>query len=459
MVEDYIREDEATRPGRDTILQIPQLEDVHNSATSAEGVYINMPSLVNRRGLEMRLNSSMRASVIQSMQQTYGNRAVQRSMGRMPVQRFGWSDVARVVGGPFAAAAVDPDKELAQARQMSAMVQQGQKSYEGLVDWTQGKVGGALHGAADTVKDIPVLGQWADMTASSAEQFFQFQGGVAKGAANLLGGVVNAAVNPVDTAKGLWKMGTHIPGIGLPMKIADKGLDVATGDKTLGAAFDETFGAKGAKEDANFWKQVGGHFMKPYEEAAGKGKYADMAGRGAFDIATMLVGVGEGSAAVKGAQGARGASVAGRGAKGADAARAAAEADAARIAAEAEAARAAKGAKEAAAGKEQVSLIGHWEAKAGEHMFDKSHFIDHYLGKDGYNILHLPPEKWNMAENVKFLEDAFAKGPVKGVTPFTRIADEFGNRIRTVWEIEQTWAHENGWQMGADGTFRRVRPH
>src|SRR5688500_2481173 len=79
-------------------------------------------------------NAPLRYAAIQSAQQRYGNRSVQRSLGNVPVQRFGWDDAVGVLGGPLVRYALDPDKETAQERRMSKTVQQGQKSYNSFID-------------------------------------------------------------------------------------------------------------------------------------------------------------------------------------------------------------------------------------------------------------------------------------------------------------------------------------
>ena len=253
-------------------------------------------------------SAPLRAAAIQSAQQIYGNRAVQRSLGRVSVQRFGWDDALGIVGGPLARYALDPDKEKAQERSMSGMVQQGQKRYNSFIESAEDTAGGLLHGAADMVKDVPVIGGMAGSAANIAEQFIQFEGGAAKGAVGTMAGLANMALNPVDTAKGLGEIGRHLPytpGVGLPTKTSGAGIGVLTGDKKPGEAFDEAFGEKGVNEDLAFWKQLGGRFLEPYGESASKGKYAEVGGRAAWDIASLVLGLGELSEGSQGSKGAR----------------------------------------------------------------------------------------------------------------------------------------------------------
>lgn len=247
------------------------------------------------------------------------------------VSRFGWKDAFAMGGGgvigQVASAFMGPDQPPAPdaAQQQDAGLWGNLKrgwgaevkaeqdrsneidkfrgdAIDNTVDWLEGQAHKGGQAQIEATKDIPVLGTLAKGSAAVTDFSTELMGGFIKGAGNFAGGVASMAANPIGTTKGLWAMGTHIPGIGLPAKILDKGIDVATGDKKLGDAFDETLGSKATEDDAKFWKGVGGHFLKPYGEAIDKGKYGEVAGRAIFDIGTIVAGAGEAGAAGKAAE-------------------------------------------------------------------------------------------------------------------------------------------------------------
>ena len=293
----------------------PSFDPEHAASNDQEAVSASL-YLLDHPGLGLRPNASLRAATMHSAQRTYGNCAVQRSLGRVPVQRSFWEDAAGILGGPLVRYALDPDKEKAQERRMSGTVQDEQKKYEKSIDWAEGAAGGFLHDAANTVKDVPVIGGIAGSAANIGEQAIQFNAGAMKATANMVGGLASMALNPIDTAKGLGEMGRHlpfVPGVGLPNKLVGNGIDVLTGNKTPGEAFDQAVGPKGVNEDLNFWSGMAGHFLAPYGEAASKGRYAEIGGRAAVDIGSFILGLGEEGQASKGARGARAAGEGGEG--------------------------------------------------------------------------------------------------------------------------------------------------
>ena len=56
------------------------------------------------------------------------------------------------------------------------------------------------------------------------------------------------------------------------------------------------------------------------------------------------------------------------------------------------------------------------------------------------------------------MEQGLKNGPVKATTPYTRVFDEMGNRITTVWEREQRWLMDHGYEMGEDFLFKQGKP-
>jgi hypothetical protein len=258
-----------------------------------------------------------------------GERAEVAARPSASVSRFDWSDALSMglggaigqVASPFVgqqAAAPDPNALPAAEKKDEGLwdrlkrgwgseVKREQKradeidkfrhdSIDNTVDWLEAQAHKGNQMGVEATKDIPILGQLAKANAAVSDFGTQALGGFIKGAGTFAGSVAQMAANPIGTAKGLWAMSTHIPGLGLPAKIVDKGIDVATGDKTVGAAFDETLGSKAGADDLNFWKGVGGHFLKPYGEAIDKGKYGEVAGRAIFDIGSLVVGAGEAKA-------------------------------------------------------------------------------------------------------------------------------------------------------------------
>ncbi len=313
-------------------------------------------SVLGQPALRGRGNSPVHSALMQRAQKTHGNRAVKRELSvskrtdpseveaeraadsvlagarvevsarpTASISRFGWEDALAMgtggivgqIGGAFAgpqpppaeAAAPIKDEGLwdrvkrgwgTEVKQEQGRADEIDKfrhdSIDNTVDWLEGQAHKGGQMGVEATKDIPVINQLAKANAAVGDFGTEVAGGFIKGAGNFFGSVGQMAANPLGTAKGLWAMSTHIPGLGLPSKILDKGIDVATGDKKLGDAFDETLGGKSAQDDLNFWKGVGGHFIKPYGEAIDKGKYGEVAGRAIFDIGSLVAGAGEAKA-------------------------------------------------------------------------------------------------------------------------------------------------------------------
>jgi len=230
--------------------------------------------------------------------------------------------------------------------------------------WMEDAVDHGSHALAGTVADIPVVGTVAEGLADAATFQAQITGGVIGGATTLVGGVANAAVHPLDTARGLETMAEHLPGpAGQALRMGHGLVDMATGDASFGDVMDRSFNPiREQEEDQRYWGAVGNALIDPYKKSWREGRYGEVVGRGAFDIGMLLSGVGEAEgagAAARASEVANAARVAEVGdvarlGEVADAARVGETADAARVAETADAARATETAD--AAG--QTKLMG-----------------------------------------------------------------------------------------------------
>lgn len=220
-------------------------------------------------------------------------------------------------------------------KENAGYIRQGEHWLDGGVDWLEQKSHDGAHQATEQYKDTPILGSLLGANEWVNDKSTQAVGGVLKGATGLAGGLLEAAANPVDTAKSLYTMSEHIPGLGLPQKVLHGAYDLAFSDKSTGDIADQTFNPL---EDSKYWGGVGRAVWSPYQKAIDDGKGAEAVGRGVFDIGSLLLGVGEVGGAAKVTEAAKIADAA----KVADAAKAADLAKAADAAKAAEAAEAAK---------------------------------------------------------------------------------------------------------------------
>ncbi|HEX3478347.1 MAG TPA: hypothetical protein VHT91_25175 [Kofleriaceae bacterium] len=202
------------------------------------------------------------------------------------------------------------------------------------VHWIEDEVDHGTHDLASRVADVPVLGTLAEGAADAVTFATQVDGGVIGGATSLLGGVANAVVHPIDTARGLETMAEHLPGpVGQSLRLGHGLIDMATGDASLGDVADRAFNPLAeARENERYWGNVGSALLNPYRQSFEQGRYGEIVGRGAFDIGLLLSGAGEAEAAGT-------AGTAGRVGELAEASRVAETADVARVADAADAAR------------------------------------------------------------------------------------------------------------------------
>src|SRR5262249_29638867 len=183
-------------------------------------------------------------------------------------------------------------------------IDKGKDAVAGGVNTAENWVDKNSHARADQVSDSPVGGTAAQMAADGVTAYTNFEGGVVKGATDMIGGVANAVAHPIDTVAGLNAMAQHIPGpVGDMARAGNEAYKVATGG--VGDAVNNAFNRLAhAQSDIDFWKGMGNAIADPYKKEIADGKYAEALGRGAFDIGSLLAGAGEAGAASKTAEGA-----------------------------------------------------------------------------------------------------------------------------------------------------------
>jgi hypothetical protein len=218
-----------------------------------------------------------------------------------------------------------------QMKKDAGYVQQGVGLVGKGIDWAEDEAKSGTGWLADKAKGIPVLEQVADAGKSFVDTSVDVTGGALKGVTGMAGGILSAAADPVDTAKALYTMSEHVPGLGLPQKMLSGAYDLAFTDKSLGDVANQTLNPM---EDAKYWGNVGKGLWSPLQQSINAGKPGEAVGQAGVQIAAMFTGAGE-------------AGVAGEAAEGAEAAQAAEAAEAAEGAEAAEAADAASTAGEA----------------------------------------------------------------------------------------------------------------
>lgn len=185
-----------------------------------------------------------------------------------------------------------------QMKEDAGYVQKGVGAVGSGVDWLENKAKAGTSWVADKASGIPVLSQIANAGKSYVDLNVDVLGGAAKGVTGLAGGLLSAAADPVDTAKALYTMSEHIPGMGMPQKLLGGAYDLAQG-KSLGDVADETLNPM---NDLKYWGNVGKGLISPYQQAIAEGKPGEALGRGAVDIGSLFLGVGEAGEASKVAQ-------------------------------------------------------------------------------------------------------------------------------------------------------------
>jgi hypothetical protein len=187
-------------------------------------------------------------------------------------------------------------------------------------------------------KGMPIVEPLLKTTLKSWENDVQFRGGVTKGLGTLVGGTLNMLTHPVETVKGIEALMEHVPLVailpvlspslaaplmmqGLPelvRKDAGKGKNpmplssvlmmnplktermmwesMMKGQDPRAAMRESMDPDKNLSEDGKFWSTLGSAFIKPYQKAIDEGKPMEAVGRGAFEVATLLLGGAEAKA-------------------------------------------------------------------------------------------------------------------------------------------------------------------
>lgn len=164
------------------------------------------------------------------------------------------------------------------------------------VDWTVGGAEGLVDGAAGSLSAVPVLGDVAQGLADASRFQCDAAGGAAKAVGDMVSGIANMGLHPLETAKGVGTMLVHIPFS--PLKPLAGLYEVAVGNQTIEEScarspLDDLGG------DLDFWKGVGGALIEPYQKALAEGRPGEAVGRGIVDIGSLFLNIGEVKAAGK----------------------------------------------------------------------------------------------------------------------------------------------------------------
>jgi hypothetical protein len=159
------------------------------------------------------------------------------------------------------------------------------------------------HNAASTVRGVPILGPVASAAAGGITRATEVAGGVVNGVGRMGEGVVHAAQHPVDTVVGLGRMAEHSVGpLAAIARTVHHGANVITGDETLGQAADHTFDPVTiVRDDAAFAADTvagqrgtdgarHGGMAEPYRDAIAHGRYGEIPGLAAVDVASVVAG-------------------------------------------------------------------------------------------------------------------------------------------------------------------------
>jgi Domain of unknown function (DUF4157) len=196
-------------------------------------------------------------------------------------------------------------------RQNAGYLHQGVQAVEAGIDTLEESSSSVIHGLAGLVEGVPLVGNMAEQTAHEADQYVQLGGGLAKGATTMVGGIGQMAANPVDALLGLEAMAEHTPGVAIPgnllgvnpLRVAHGLYNAATTNVTLESEMSHAFDfVAEAQENVEFVGNLGEAIAHPYAESIQHGKPAEAAGRGIFDVGSLLLGVGETGAAARGGE-------------------------------------------------------------------------------------------------------------------------------------------------------------
>jgi hypothetical protein len=241
-----------------------------------------------------------------------GSHALAARVGNVPVlgsvARSGAnlvSGAAHLEGSLVEGAAHAAAHPLDTARSVVNTVDRGANAVSHGVDVAEGAVRTGMHHAedwvdhgthalADRVSNVPVLGAAAHSVADSITGDVQFAGGVVEGATDMVGGLVNTAVHPINTAKGLEAVAEHggIPGVSTALRAGHDLIDGKSLSETANRAFNPLDDST-RREDTAFWGNMGHAIIEPYAQSVREGRPMEAAGHLGFDVASMFVGAGE----------------------------------------------------------------------------------------------------------------------------------------------------------------------
>ncbi len=356
MAENITPEMDHAKPQRQAVLSDGKGPGRESDLTASDGQEFYSPSLLGEPALTGRSNTLVRVGAISRAQQTYGNRAVQRSIrstgsGRrlMSVQRGWFDDATGWVGDKASGAANWASKEASDvaAHPLDSLAaagayvpipgnplqmakaghdinqlfgaghnEQGDATpslFEKGVNWMRD---GSEKGANDLVAqtaDIPVLGTLARANASVSKFTGDVTSGALKAVGGMVGGIGGMLEHPLDTAMGLEKVGENVglPSYLNPLRMAHGVYDVASGNRGVGDAAEhwldpieqqkqsqEFFGNMFMGQEGKDGKRHGG-MVEGYRNDWNEGRYGSMIGRAGVDIGSFFIGGGEANAASK----------------------------------------------------------------------------------------------------------------------------------------------------------------
>jgi hypothetical protein len=255
---------------------------------------------------------------IPALQRSAGNRAVAallappaaRAVQRAPDDDWSvgslWNKASSAVDTVEKDASAALDVVNTPFRNTANSIQAGVDGYAGIVDKVEDFEHSVVHGAADKVAGVPVLGGAAQSLAGTIDTATQVVGGFDEGVVSLVGGLARGVADPVDTVKGLGGLAKRLPpsvmlGAGekaIADMVTGKGLDAAEADVTAGVtqSFNNVWGGitQGADpknpgampKDAGIARQM----LNPFYGDVAKGKGAHAVGRAGADIASIVFG-------------------------------------------------------------------------------------------------------------------------------------------------------------------------
>lgn len=176
------------------------------------------------------------------------------------------------------------------------------------VDWVEKQAAAGGQKAVEETQDIPILGQLAKASAFIGTEATDLTGGLVKGAGDVVGGLGNAMLHPIDAAAGMEGILEHnstIPFMGSTLKAAHGLYDLAANGggqygSNLGDLANHVFNPlQQMQDDANYDSDLARGILTPgaktWDESWQRvqANPMDTLGRAAANIAPMVMGAGE----------------------------------------------------------------------------------------------------------------------------------------------------------------------